>query len=113
MSTLVAGDSRHPSDTGPDPDPTRIRSVYIRRLTHMCPMVNTDDLCDAHEVAALIGLTHPNSVHGYLRRYADMPRPVLALGRNRPQLWLRPEVEAWLRDRTVRRASARTGSGVR
>lgn len=61
----------------------------------MCPMVNTDDLCDAHEVAELIGLGHANSVHGYLRRYGDMPRPVVSLGRRRVQLWLRPEIEAW------------------
>ena len=72
----------------------------------MCPMVNTDDLCDAHEVAGLIGLGHANSVHGYLRRYGDMPRPVVALGRNRMQLWLRPEIEAWLRHRRGRSAAA-------
>jgi predicted DNA-binding transcriptional regulator AlpA len=69
----------------------------------MCPMVNTDDLCDAHEVAALMSLGHPNSVYGYLRRYDDMPRPVFSLGRNRPQLWLRPEVEAWIGRRGNRR----------
>ena len=69
----------------------------------MCPMVNTEDLCDAHEVAALIGLGHSNSVHGYLRRYSDMPRPVVSLGRHRLQMWLRPEVEAWL----VRRRETR------
>ena len=46
----------------------------------MCPMVNTDDLCDAHEVAGLLGLSHPNSVFGYLRRYDDMPRPVVTAG---------------------------------
>ena len=61
----------------------------------MCPMVNTDDLCDAHEVAELLGLSHPNSVHGYLRRYADLPRPVLSLGRGRISLWSRPEVLDW------------------
>jgi predicted DNA-binding transcriptional regulator AlpA len=75
-------------------------------------MVNTDDLCDAHEVAALLGLSHPNSVHGYLRRYTDMPRPVLALGRNRPQLWLRPDVEAWTRDRLARRPDGRRATSI-
>jgi glutathione-regulated potassium-efflux system ancillary protein KefG len=58
-------------------------------------MVNTDELCDAHEVAEILGLGHATSVHGYQRRYADMPRPVLSLGRGRIQLWLRPEIEKW------------------
>ena len=70
----------------------------------MCPMVNTDDLCDAHEVAALIGLRHANSVFGYQRRYADMPHPVVVLGRGRSQLWLRPEVEAGAARRRAARA---------
>jgi predicted DNA-binding transcriptional regulator AlpA len=63
----------------------------------MCPMVNTDDLCDAHEVADLLGLSHANSVFGYLRRYIDLPRPVIQLGPGRAALWLRPEIEAWRR----------------
>ena len=58
-------------------------------------MVNTEDLCDAHEAAELLGLSHPNSVFGYLRRYADLPRPVIELGRRRPALWLRPDLLAW------------------
>lgn len=68
-------------------------------------MVNTDDLCDSHEVADLLGLSHANSVHGYLRRYADLPRPVIHLGRGRLALWLRPDVVAW-RDRNPRRSRA-------
>jgi predicted DNA-binding transcriptional regulator AlpA len=71
----------------------------------MCPMVNTEDLCDAHEVAALLGLSHPNSVFGYLRRYADMPRPVVTAGRSKIALWLRPDVEAWCAARPRRRAN--------
>jgi glutathione-regulated potassium-efflux system ancillary protein KefG len=61
----------------------------------MTPMINTDDLLDAQGVADLLGLRHPNSVHTYLRRYPDMPRPVLDLGPGRPRLWLRPQVEQW------------------
>jgi hypothetical protein len=61
----------------------------------MCPMVNTEELCDAHEVATLLGLSHSNSVAGYLRRYVDMPRPVIDLGRGRSRLWLRPEITRW------------------
>jgi predicted DNA-binding transcriptional regulator AlpA len=63
----------------------------------MTPKVNTEDLIDAHEVAAILGLAQPNSVSLYQRRYADMPRPVVNLGPNRPLLWLRPEIEAWAR----------------
>ena len=46
----------------------------------MCPVVNTNDLIDAQVVAALLNLTHANSVSTYLRRYPDMPRPILDLG---------------------------------
>lgn len=74
-------------------------------------MVNTDELCDAHEVAALMGLSHSNSVSGYLRRYLDMPRPVIDLGRGRSRLWLRPEVTSWLDARNTR--NARNTSGAR
>jgi glutathione-regulated potassium-efflux system ancillary protein KefG len=62
-------------------------------------MVNTDDLCDVHEAAALLGLSHPNSVHGYRRRYPDLPRPVIELGPRRSTLWLRPELVAWMEHR--------------
>lgn len=65
----------------------------------MCPMVDTDDLCDAREVAHLIGLSHANSVAGYQRRYLDMPRPLLDLGVGRPRLWSRSEVLSWVRRR--------------
>jgi predicted DNA-binding transcriptional regulator AlpA len=65
----------------------------------MCPLVDTDDLCDAREVAHLIGLSHANSVAGYQRRYLDMPRPVLDLGVGRPRLWSRSAVLGWVRRR--------------
>jgi glutathione-regulated potassium-efflux system ancillary protein KefG len=58
-------------------------------------MVNTDELADAHELARLLRLTHPNSVSTYQRRYLDMPRPVVDLGPGRPKLWLRPEIMDW------------------
>lgn len=61
----------------------------------MTPMVNTDDLLDARGLARLLRLSHPNSVSTYQRRYTTMPKPVLDLGRGRPKLWLRPEVEKW------------------
>jgi hypothetical protein len=64
------------------------------------PIVRTEDLADAQQLADLLGLSHPNSVSTYQRRYRDMPRPVLDLGRGRPKLWLRPDVAAWRATRT-------------
>jgi hypothetical protein len=72
------------------------------------PMVRTEDLIDAQEVANIIGLAHRNAVSGYQRRYAEMPRPVVDLGPNRPLLWLRPEIESWARGRPpIRRGRPR------
>ena len=67
--------------------------------------VETDDLIDANDVAALLGLSHRNTVSQYLIKYRDMPRPVIDLGPKRPRLWLRPEIEAWL----ARRGPVRRG----
>lgn len=64
--------------------------------------VDIDDLVDATEVALLLGLSHSNNVHLYLRRYPDMPRPVVDRGGRRARLWLRSEVVAWLAERTSR-----------
>lgn len=61
----------------------------------MARRVLLDDLIDAKDVAGILGLTHRNTVSQYLHRYPDMPRPVLDLGRGRPSLWLRPEIERW------------------
>lgn len=61
----------------------------------MPPLVRTEDLVDAHGVAEILGLSHPNSVSTYLKRYPDMPRPVVDLGRGRPRLWVRPAIEEW------------------
>lgn len=57
--------------------------------------VDLDDLVDAHDVAELLGLTHPNSVHTYQRRYPEMPKPVYERGGRRARLWLRSEIVAW------------------
>ncbi|MCA1705301.1 MAG: hypothetical protein LC808_19400 [Actinobacteria bacterium] len=64
----------------------------------MTPRVRTEDLIDAREVAELLGLSHPNSVSTYQRRYAGMPRPVVNLGQGRCRLWLRPEIEKWAKE---------------
>jgi predicted DNA-binding transcriptional regulator AlpA len=57
--------------------------------------VALEDLIDAHDVARILGLSHRNTVSLYMRRYPDMPRPVLDLGRGRPSLWLRQDIERW------------------
>jgi predicted DNA-binding transcriptional regulator AlpA len=54
-----------------------------------------DELIDAHDVAKLLGVSQPNTVFVYQRRYADMPLPAVDLGKGRVKLWLRPEVQAW------------------
>jgi hypothetical protein len=65
----------------------------------MSPKVNTEDLVDSHEVAAILRLTHRNSVSTYLRRYDDFPRPVIERSDGRTRLWLRQDVVAWMRRR--------------
>lgn len=69
-------------------------------------MVAIDDLIDAHEVAALLSLSHHNTVSVYQRRYEDMPQPALDLGKGRVKLWLRPDIERW-RDELERSARTR------
>lgn len=63
----------------------------------MAPTVRTEDLIDAQGVAHLLGLAQRNTVSLYQRRYPDMPKPVIDLGRGRPRLWLKPEIVAWAR----------------
>jgi hypothetical protein len=62
-------------------------------------LVDVDDLVDAADVAAILGLAQSNTVHTYARRYAEMPAPVLDRGPNRSKLWLRTEILAWARTR--------------
>jgi predicted DNA-binding transcriptional regulator AlpA len=79
----------------------------------VAPTVDTEDLVDALIVAELLGLSHRNSVSGYQRRYAEMPKPVVNLGPGRPMLWLRSEIEEWLTSRgPVHRGRPRSSSPV-
>lgn len=64
--------------------------------------VDVEDLIDASEVAEILGLSHPNSVHLYQERYADMPRPIVDRGPHRARLWLSPEIRAWAKRRHAR-----------
>jgi predicted DNA-binding transcriptional regulator AlpA len=61
--------------------------------------VDVDDLADAHDVAQILGLAHPNTVHQYQRRYPDMPKPIYQPGARRAQLWLKSEIRAWKQSR--------------
>ncbi len=76
------------------------RCVNTCRLAlEMGRTVDTDELIDAQEVATLLGLAQRNTVSLYQRRYPDMPRPVVDLGRGRCKMWLRPEMAAWAQHR--------------
>jgi glutathione-regulated potassium-efflux system ancillary protein KefG len=62
------------------------------------PQLDSDDLIDAQTVAEIVGLKLRNAVSEYQRRYPDMPRPVVNLGRGRPMLWSRVAIEKWARE---------------
>lgn len=55
--------------------------------------VDIEDLLNAGEVAALLGLAHREAVSTYRRRYPDFPLPVMSKGTC--VLWRRQDVEAW------------------
>lgn len=61
--------------------------------------VDIAELIDARGVAELLGLAQPNTVSLYQRRYPDMPRPAVDLGRGRCKMWIRSEISAWQRSR--------------
>jgi len=75
------------------------------------PQVDTHDLIDAQEVAEILGLSQRNSVSLYQRRYPDMPRPVVERGGGRTKLWLRSEVERWVRERGEAKSAGAGGIG--
>jgi predicted DNA-binding transcriptional regulator AlpA len=54
-----------------------------------------NDLLDSVQAAELIGLTSSNAFNVYIARYADFPEPVVV--RTRCKLWLRQDIEAWLK----------------
>jgi predicted DNA-binding transcriptional regulator AlpA len=58
--------------------------------------IDTDQLVDLAETAALIGIDNPRGVSVYRRRYDEFPAPVIAKGRC--VLWLRSDVLAWARE---------------
>ncbi len=68
----------------------------------MTPLVRTEDLIDAYEVAEILGLSNRNGVSVYQSRYPDMPRPVIDRGQGRTRLWVRKDIEKWAKARRSR-----------
>lgn len=81
----------------------------VDHRTESCPVATTiaavspaydpADLIDAQAVAEILGLSSRGAVSVYRARYPDFPTPVIDMGRGRPMLWLRSDVQAWARAR--------------
>lgn len=63
----------------------------------MARKVDPDELVSSAEVATMIGLTNPRGVSVY-RRYDGFPSPIVEKGRC--LLWLRSDIERWVKERT-------------
>jgi predicted DNA-binding transcriptional regulator AlpA len=59
--------------------------------------VDTEDLLNATEVAAVLGLSQRQAVSTYRGRYSDFPTPIISKGTC--VLWLRADIEAWAKAR--------------
>jgi len=55
--------------------------------------IDSDQLVGAAEIASRLGLTLPQTVHSWRRRYPEFPVPVAVL--NMGLVWVWPDVEAW------------------
>jgi len=65
--------------------------------------VDVDDLVDAREVAEMLGLSSPRAVAVYASR--GLPDPIIDRGPNTAKLWLRQDIEGWMKDRAGPRSS--------
>jgi predicted DNA-binding transcriptional regulator AlpA len=63
-------------------------------------MIDPEDLLDAGEVAALLGLSRRQAVSTYRRRYPTFPAPVVDKNSGKCVLWLRSDIEEWRRRRS-------------
>ena len=68
----------------------------------MVERIDKRDVIDAQGVADLLGLAQRNTVSLYQRRYPDMPRPVIDMGRGRCKLWSKQEILSWAGRRTAK-----------
>lgn len=59
----------------------------------MARQVDVTDLVGAAEIAARLGLAHPQSVHTLRRRHPDFPEPVAVL--KQAMVWSWSDVEQW------------------
>jgi predicted DNA-binding transcriptional regulator AlpA len=57
--------------------------------------IDTDDLIDAGEVAAALGLARRQAVSTYRTRYDDFPAPIIEKNSGKCVLWRRQDIEAW------------------
>lgn len=73
-----------------------IEVEFANYLPCMGRKVDVDQLVDAPQVAEMLGLSNPNGVSVYQRRYADFPAPAVSRGRCR--LWLVGEISSWAAD---------------
>lgn len=68
--------------------------------------IDIDDLLDSTQVAMMTNLSSPSAVSVLLAR-GSFPEPILNRGPNKVRLWLRQDIERWVRDR---KASIKTRS---
>ena len=59
--------------------------------------VDVDDLIDAKEVANMLGLSSPRAVAVYASR--GLPEPIIDRGPNTAKLWLRQDIQRWIKER--------------
>ena len=57
--------------------------------------MDIDDLVGAAEIAELLEIADPHTVHNWRRRYSDFPEPVVKLRQG--LVWAWPDVEHWAR----------------
>lgn len=67
--------------------------------------VDVDDLIGAREVAEMLGLSSPRAVAVYASR--GLPEPIIDRGPNTAKLWLRQDIERWLKSRPSSKSSQR------
>lgn len=60
--------------------------------------VDVDDLIDAHEVAALLGYASAQALSVNIQRGKKIPEPVYEKGQRKAKLWLRQDIEKYLKD---------------
>jgi hypothetical protein len=78
-------------------------SVFRQYSFTVGKKVDVDDLIDAKEVADMLGLSSPRAVAVYASR--GLPEPIIDRGPNTAKLWLRQDIERWLKGRPSSRSS--------